>query len=168
MSVRHHEQVTVHVAASAERLFEYLDDPTRLGGHMTKPSGMMLGGSMSYEFDERGGREVGSVIRMTGAILGLRLGVEEIVTERIPPRRKVWETRGPQRMIVIDSYRMEFNIENDFGGARATVFIDYVPAQSGLVRLMSLPLARAYARWCVQRMADDVQEHFGTARATAT
>jgi len=165
--VRHHEEVTVHVAASAERLFEHLDDPTRLGGHMTKPSGMMLGGSMSYEFDERGGREVGSVIRMTGAILGLRLGVEEIVTERIPPRSKVWETRGPQRMIVIDSYRMGFNIENDPGGARATVFIDYVPAQSGLVRLLSLPLARAYARWCVQRMADDVKEQFGTARATA-
>jgi len=55
---------------------------------MTKPSGMMLGGSMSCEVDERGGREVGSVIRMAGTILGLRLAVEEIVTERIPPRRK--------------------------------------------------------------------------------
>jgi hypothetical protein len=167
MSVPHHEEVTVHVAAGAERLFEHLDDPTRLGGHMTKPSGMMLGGSMSYEF-ERGGREVGSIIRMTGTILGLQLGVEEIVTERIPPRRKVWETRGPQRMMVIDSYRMGFNIENDRGGARATVFIDYLPAHSGLVRLLSLPIARAYARWCVQRMADDVQAHFGTAGAAAT
>ena len=114
----HHEEVTVDVATSPERLFEYLDDPTRLGGHMTKPSGMMLGGSMSYDVDERGGREVSSVIRMTGAILGLRLGVEEIVTERIPPPRKVWETRGPQRMIVINSYD-GFNIEKTWG-ARAT------------------------------------------------
>src|SRR3954470_16382110 len=71
-------------------------------------------------------------------------------------------------LVVIDSYRLGFNIENERGGARATVFIDYVPAQSGLVRLLSLPLARAYGRWCVQRMADDVQARFGTARATAT
>ena len=84
---------------------------------------------MSYEVDERGGREIGSAIRMTGAILGLRLAVEEIVTERTPPRRKAWETRGPQRMIVIDSYRMGFDIEKKDGGARATVFIDYLPAQ---------------------------------------
>src|SRR5829696_3118637 len=134
MSAPCHEEVTVHVAATPERLFAYLDDPTRLGGHMTKPSNMMLGGSMSYEVDERGGREVGPVIRMTGAVLGLRLAVEEMVTERTPPRRKTWETRGPQRMVVIDSYRMGFDIENKDSGAGATVFIDYLPAQRGVAR----------------------------------
>lgn len=157
----------MHVATSPERVFEYLDDPTRLGRHMSKPSGMMLGGSMSYEFDERGGREVGSVIRMSGAILGLRLAVEEIVTERIPPRRKAWETRGPQRMVVIDSYCMGFELENEDGGARATVFIDYLPAQRGVSRFLGLVLAKAYARWCVRRMAEDAREHFGTTRDDA-
>ena len=139
----HHEEVTVDVAASPERLFEYLDDPTRLGGHMTKPSGMMLGGSMSYEVDERGGREVGSVIRMTGAILGLRLGVR-----RDRDRAHSASTQG-------------------VGDARtAADDRDRLLSQSGLLRHLSLPLAKAYARWCVQRMADDVPEHFGTARAT--
>jgi len=98
MSARRHEEVTVHVAATPERLFAYLDDPTQLGGHMTKPSSMMLGGSMSYEVDERGGREVGSVIRMTGAVLGLRLAVEEMVTERTPPRRKGAQHSGLEPM----------------------------------------------------------------------
>jgi hypothetical protein len=64
-------------------------------------------------------------------------------------------------MVVIDSYRMGFDIENKDSGAGATVFIDYLPAQRGVARLLGVVLATPYARWCVRRMADDVREHFG-------
>ena len=43
-----------------------LDDQERLAAHMNKPSMMMMGGRMFYEFDAGGGRSVGSIIRMGG------------------------------------------------------------------------------------------------------
>lgn len=162
MSATRHEEVSVSAAVGADRLFAWLDDPARLGGHMTKPSFMMLGGGMTYAVDDRGGSAVGSVIRMSGTILGLRLDVEEVVTEHVTPRRKVWETRGPQRMIVIESYRMGFEVEDEGDEARARIFIDYVPARAGFTRLLGALLARPYARWCVRRMAQDAREHFTT------
>jgi hypothetical protein len=45
---------------------------------------------MTYEFDEAKGRAVGSVIKMGGSFLGIKLFVEEVVTERDSPRRNVW------------------------------------------------------------------------------
>lgn len=110
MTYAHTAQAIADVATSADVLFDYLDDQASLGSHMQKPSMMMLGGRMSYEFDEARGRTVGSVIRMRGNILGLVLSVEEVITERQPPRRKVWETRGPLNFLVIGAYRMGFEI----------------------------------------------------------
>ncbi len=66
---------------------------------------------MSYEFDQTEGREIGGRIRLTGAILGMRLYVEEAIVERQPPTRKVWETTGSTHILVIGSYRMGFDIE---------------------------------------------------------
>jgi hypothetical protein len=57
-------QAFAEVDASPEVLFEYLDDPRRIGTHMQRPSTMMLGGRMSYVLDAAAGRAVGSVIRM--------------------------------------------------------------------------------------------------------
>jgi hypothetical protein len=67
---------------------------------------MMMGGRMTYAFDAAGGRAVGSVIKMGGSFLGIRLAVEEVVIERQPPHHKAWETVGQPRMIVISRYRM--------------------------------------------------------------
>ena len=43
---------------------------------------------------------------MNGRILGLKLSLDEVVTERDPPARKVWETVGVPRLLVIGPYRM--------------------------------------------------------------
>lgn len=69
-------QAIADIATSAGVLFDYLDDQASLGSHMQNPSMMMLGGRMSYEFDEAKGRAVGSVIKMRD-ILGLVLSVEK-------------------------------------------------------------------------------------------
>jgi hypothetical protein len=42
---------TVHVKASPDAVFAHLDDQTRLAEHMEKPSAVMGGGRMTYEFD---------------------------------------------------------------------------------------------------------------------
>lgn len=97
MSYQYSADSRVRVQASAEALFDYLDDHRRVAGHMSQPSMMILNGRMSYEFDQAEGREIGGRIRMTGAFLGVRLGVQETIIERRPPfrrRRRTVPTSG--------------------------------------------------------------------------
>jgi hypothetical protein len=161
---RHCEAVAV-VFAPPAALFAHLDDPTRLGGHMEKSSMMMGGGRMTYEFDEGRGQVVGSHIRMGGSAFGLKLFVDEVVTEREPPRCKVWRTAGRQRLIAMEGYEMGFDIEPKDGGSRLKVWIDYDLGR-GLGRWLPA-LAGIYARWCVDRMVEDAVAIFGTARKRA-
>ena len=158
---RYHDQSEAIIKASQAEVFDYLDDQTRLSAHMEKRSVMMLGGRMTYEFDAAKGRAVGSVIRMGGSFLGISLFVEEIVTERTSPSRKLWETRGPQRMLVIASYVMGFETRLIGEGTGVRVFIDYKLPQSLPGRWLGLMFAPLYAKWCVSRMVKDVSRHFG-------
>lgn len=150
-ATRWREERKAPVAAAPEILFIRLDDPARFGRHMSKPSLMMLGGSMSYAPDAAGGRAVGSRIAMTGNVLGLKLAVDEVVVIRDPPREKVWETVGSPRLVVLRGYRMGFRLEPDDAGTTLYAFIDYAPSP-GLGWL-----ARAYARWCVAKIISDAQ-----------
>jgi hypothetical protein len=156
------ESATAEVAAAPGRLFEHLDDHARLAMHMERRSMMMMGGRMTYTFDEAKGRAVGSVIRMGGSFLGISLGVEEAVIERDPPRRKVWETIGHPRLLVIGAYRMGFEIEPRDDRSELRVFIVYSHPASPMGRVLGRLSAGAYARWCVRRMADDAVEHFAS------
>jgi len=156
------ESAMAEVAAAPGRLFEHLDDHARLAMHMERRSMMMMGGRMTYTFDEAKGRAVGSVIRMGGSFLGISLGVEEAVIERDPPRRKVWETIGHPRLLVIGAYRMGFEIEPRDDRSELRVFIDYSHPASPMGRVLGRLSAGAYARWCVRRMADDAVEHFAS------
>jgi hypothetical protein len=150
----HSEETVIEVKGPARTLFDYLDDQTRLGEHMEKPSMMMMGGSMSYGFDDAKGRAVGSVIRMGGNVLGLKLSVEEVVVERIPPLRKSWETLGHPHLLVIGSYRMGFEIAPAGVQNRLRVFINYNHPRALLGQVLGFFFARMYARWCISRMAD--------------
>jgi hypothetical protein len=158
----YHDQSEAIIKAPQVELFAYLDDQTRLAAHMKKRSMMMLGGRMTYEFDAAKGRAVGSVIRMGGSFLGISLSVAEIVTERTPPARKLWEPRGPQRMLVIDSDVMGFETRLIGEGTGVRVFIDYQLPPGLPGRWLGLLFAPLYARWCVSRMVKDVTRHFGS------
>lgn len=153
-AVRSYE-ATARIAAAPQQVFDRLDDQVKLAAHMTRPSAMMGGGRMTYEFDAAGGRAVGSRIRMGGEAFGLKLFVEEVVTVRKPPHRKTWETVGFPRLLVISSYRMGFEVEPAAKEARLRVWIEYELPKTPLGRLLSPPLAALYARWCVRRMVSD-------------
>ena len=155
MAYPFHESITIEVSAPPERLFERLDDHTRLAAHMGRPSLMMLGGRMTYAFDDDAGRAVGSVIHMGGRVLGIPVGVVEVVTEHDPPRRKVWETVGRPRLLIIGRYRMGFEIEPKGAESVLHVFIDFALPASPTGRLLGRLFVRDYARWCVRRMAAD-------------
>lgn len=157
----YHDHAEAIITASQAEVFAYLDDQTRLAAHMGKRTMMMLGGRMTYQFDAAQGRAVGSVIRMGGSFLGLLLAVEEVVTERTPPSTKHWETRGPQRLLVMGSYVMGFVTRGVGPGTEVRVFIDY-RLPSGLAgRWLGRVFAPIYARWCVSRMVEDASQHFG-------
>ncbi len=156
----HHDQSQAIVSGSQSEVFAYLDDQTRLAAHMGKRSMMMLGGRMTYQFDAAQGRAVGSVIRMGGRFLGLSLAVTEVVTERTPPSIKRWVTRGPQRLLVMDSYVMGFDARGMDAGTEIRVFIDYRLPSDLVGRWLGRVFAPIYARWCVSRMVKDARQHF--------
>lgn len=112
---------------------------------------------MRIETDSLHGQAVGSVIRMSGSVLGLRLALDEVVTEREPPLRKTWETRGEPHLLVIGGYRMGFTISARGQGSRLVVFVDYRLPERGLPRWLGRWFGSAYAAWCTRRMATDAK-----------
>jgi hypothetical protein len=156
---RHYESSAL-VHASAEELFDYVDDYARLSAHMNQSSWMMGGGRMKTEVDHGGGRDVGSRIRMSGRVFGLPLSLEEAVTERVPPRRKVWETIGRPKLLVIGNYRMGFEIEPEGAGSTLRVFIDYELPAAPPARWLGSLFSRYYAAWCTRRMVSDAVTRF--------
>lgn len=163
-----HKEVDITVAAAPEAAFAFLDDQLAVGRHMSGGSAMMMGGRMSYELDGQLGRAVGSVIRMTGSMLGVRLAVQEVVTERVSPVRKVWATVGPQRMIVMSSYRMGFDISSSWRGAQVRMFIDFCLPRRGLPRLLGWLTGDYYARWCLLQMGNALQSRFSESPAAGS
>jgi len=155
---RHYEQA-VAVRAFPEDIFERADDHAWLAGHMASSSWMMGGGTMTMCVDDQHGRAIGSHITMTGRVFGISLFLDEIVTERVPPWKKAWETVGTPRLLVIGAYRMGFQTLRDDGSSRVTVFIDYdLPLTQ---RWLGLLFGDMYARWCVTQMVNGIARQFG-------
>lgn len=155
-----HCETALPLQASAATAFTYLDDHARLSAHMSKSSWMMAGSQMSIETDAAAGRAVGSLIKIRGAFLGLRLSVDEVVSERTAPARKVWKTTGTPRLIVIGHYAMGFEVTPHAERSSLRVFIDYALPESWPARWLGRLLGRMYARWCTDSMANDAMRHF--------
>ena len=156
----HRYECSAVVPASMDRVFAHIDDHTRLSSHMSESSWMMGGGRMEIGLDADRGRKVGSRIRLAGRVFGIALLVEEVVTEREPPRRKVWQTTGSPKLLVIRHYRMGFELLPRDGHSVLRVFIDYSLPAEAPARWLGLLFAGCYARWCTRRMAGDAVKHF--------
>jgi hypothetical protein len=156
-------EARARIAASPTALFEFFDDHRNLVSHMSRSSWNMGGGRMSLDADAARGRAVGSRLRLSGRAFGMRLQVEEVITERVPPRRKVWKTLGAPRLLIIGSYELGFELLPDGDGTVARVFIEYELPTGFVSRLAGAAMADTYARWCVNRMIGDAREHFSLA-----
>lgn len=155
-----HEENTVLVHAPVDRVFAHLDDPKALAAHMGESSMMMAGSRMAIEVDANGGRVIGSKIRMEGSMLGVGLSLDEVITERQAPFRKVWQTVGHPRLLVIAQYRMGFELTPQGASSLVRVFIDFSLPATSFGYWLSRLFAGVYARWCVRRMAVDARNHF--------
>ena len=158
----YHSETSGFVGAPAATVFAYADDPARFSSHMSKSSWMMGGGRMLTELDAGRGQIVGSRIRLSGKVFGIELSVEEIVTERVPPQSKAWETTGSPRLLVIDRYRMGFEIAPQENGSLLRVYIDYALPEDLPARWLGVLLGRYYARWCTDQMVRDTAKHFAS------
>ena len=160
-------EASANIPARAEDVFAYMDDPSRLAGHMESGSWAMAGSRMRLTVDEGAGRRVGSRMRLAGRVLGLALSVDEVVTERVPPYRKAWETVGGPRLLVMGPYRMGFDIAPENSGCLLRVFIDYGIPERLPRRWLARILGPAYARWCTERMLGEAVRHFDAAPGKA-
>ena len=157
-----HEEHSAPINASAERVFDQLDDHTRLSEHMAKRSWKMGWGRMDTVLDAQQGRSVGSRIVVRGRVFGLHLYLHEVVTMREPPLAKTWETVGEPRLLVIGPYRMAFDLTPDNATSQLRVAIDYELPTKGISRLLGRLFGRSYAKWCTRQMVRDAQHSFAT------
>lgn len=155
-----HREATVRVAARPQVVFALLDDHQRLAAHMEKPSLMMAGATMAIKTDSKKGQALGSLITMTGQVLGMALSVSEKVTAYAPPLRKTWETIGDPHLLVIGAYRMGFVLAAEAEASQLRVWIDYDWPAGRRARQLGKLLGKTYADWCVQRMATDAARAF--------
>lgn len=155
-----HFESNAQLSANADAVFSHLDDHRRLSAHMSTASWMMLGSRMEIGLDASEGHEIGAIIRLRGRVLGFPISVEEIVTQRQPPLRKVWETTGTPNLLVIGSYRMGYEITPNGDRSSLRVFIDYGLPDGPLPGVLTGLLGNFYARWCTKRMTADAQQRF--------
>lgn len=155
-----HEEHSANINASAERVFDRLDDQTRLSEHMSKHSWKLGWGRMETVLDAQQGRAVGSHIVIRGRVLGIRLYLDEVVTKREPPLTKAWETAGEPRLLVIGRYRMGFDLIPGDTTSQLRVSIDYDLPNKGTSRLLGRFFGRSYAKWCARQMVRDAQHSF--------
>jgi hypothetical protein len=156
---RHYEE-NVRLPVGADELFSYADDFSKLSSHMNKSSSMMMGGSMQTSADQARGQAIGSHVSMKARMMGIELFLEELVTERKPPHYKAWETIGRPRLLVIDSYRLGFEITEQGKSSKLRIFIDYNLPTTTSLRWLGRMFGKLYAKWCVQQMVDDARKYF--------
>ena len=133
---------------------------------MGESSVMMMGSRMSIDIDADGGRVIGSKIRMQGRMMGIPLSLEEVITERQVPSRKVWETIGTPNLLVVAHYRMGFELTRTGDSSLVRIFIDYSLPTSAPGSWLGRLLGGVYARWCTKQMADDAARQFDSTRLT--
>ncbi len=147
----------------APELFDYLDGHARLAGQMSRRSWRMGWGRMQLTMDALQGRAVGSQLVLKGCVFGMQLSVEEVVIERTPPRRKVWETVGEPRLPIIGSSLMKFELTPSGSGPgliSLTIFFEYDVPPRGPARLPGRAFGAMYARWCKKQMVTNAWRAF--------
>jgi hypothetical protein len=155
------------IDAPVATVFDFLDDQANLSAHMSKPSGMMLGSTMTIRMEADHTRQIGSAFGFTGSILGIPLMVDEVVTGRQPPKRKTWETTSEPCLWVIGQYQMGFELTSSAVGSTLRVHIRYNLPRAGLPRLLGRLFGKVYAAWCTSQMVADAQKHFLARPASA-
>ena len=160
---RHYEE-SLSIPAEPKEIYTFANDHKNFSSHMNKSTLMMGGASMETEVDEGKGQKIGSHIKMQGKVFGFNLFLDEVITKYTPPYRKEWETVGEINLLVIDHYKLGFDITPEQKHSVIKVFIDYKLPKSKFGLLLGFLFGGIYAKWCVRQMIKGVDEHFKTSK----
>ena len=119
---------------------------------------------METEIDEGKGQRVGSHIKMQEKVFGFNLFLDEVIIKHSPPHHKEWETVGNINLLVIDHYKLGFEIKPEGEHSKLTVYIDYNLPKSPFTQLLGLLFGSMYAKWCVRQMINGIDTHFKTSK----
>ncbi|MCL5073085.1 MAG: SRPBCC family protein [Actinobacteria bacterium] len=156
---KHYEEIA-EVPAEPKSVFTFVDDHKNFSSHMSQSSWMMGGSKMETIIDEGKGQKAGSHIKMRGKIFGINLFLDEVITQHEAPYRKAWETVGKINLVVIDHYKLGFEIIPNNHSSKLKVYIDYNLPKSWKTRLLGVLFGEIYAKWCVRQMYQGVKNHF--------
>lgn len=149
---------SVYLPAADDKVFAFIDDHRSFSAHMGQSSVMMAGSKMKTTVDGKNGQAVGSHIQMEGNMLGFHLYLDEVITQREPPRLKIWQTVGNPQLIIIADYQMSVRILPRDSGSLLTVTIDYnLPEKNAWLGKL---LGGWYAKWCVRQMIQGTSDTF--------
>jgi len=151
----HTAEYSAVIQSPVDRVFDWLDDQTRLAQHMAQRSWKMGWGKMEIELDGRRGRALGAHIVLRGRVLGVDLSLDEVVTRYEPPLRKTWKTVGEPRLLVIGAYEMGFELVPLEATTRLRVTISYRLPTAGVALWLGRLFGKSYAAWCVRKMVED-------------
>jgi hypothetical protein len=144
--------------ASAEAVFNCIDDLSVTGMHMTESSMPMMGGKMGLEYLSPSKTGLNTKYRWTGKMLGMALDFTVLVTKWVKGKEKSWETEGIPKMIIYSWFRMDLAVEGDHQKSTAHLSISYERPKGFLNRILSFILADWYCRWCLKNMLNDTEK----------
>ncbi|WP_276374237.1 hypothetical protein [Chryseolinea sp. H1M3-3] len=147
-------------SASAQQVFNTIDDLGVTGMHMTESSGMMMGSKLNLEFLTTNKTGIGSRYRWTGKMMGLMMNFTVEVTKWINGVEKVWETIGETKLIIYSWYRMKLLLKDVNGNTEAELSISYEKPKGLLNKILCFFLADWYCRWCLKKMLGDAKKVF--------
>jgi hypothetical protein len=153
--------------ASAEDVFNNLDDLGVTGSHMTNSSAMMMGSKLKLTYLTLHHIGSGSKYRWQGKMMGIPMDFTVVVTKWIKDKEKIWETVGDSKLIIYSWYRMTLRIEPINTGTRATLSIGYLRPQFFILKMISFLFADLYCIWCLKKMLGDAERRLAHDLRTA-
>ena len=148
-------EMTETYQASADEVFNSLDDLSIAGMHMTNTSMPMMGGKMNLEFLTLARKGLHTSYRWTGKVLWMLLDFTIVVTRWIKGREKTWETVTPAKMIIYAWFRMDLKVMESNHQSTAHLSISYEKPKETINRILSFLFADWYCRWCLKNMLND-------------
>jgi len=140
-----------------EIVFAYVDDIKNTGWHMTKSSMPLMGGHLNLETVSGNDAGTGATYRWWGKVFGLTMDFTETVTEWEENKKRVWETIGQPKLIIMDSYIMSFEVTPKDNSTLLVFKISYELPRNIFNRFLGLILSGWYSNWCLNNMCADTK-----------
>ena len=148
------------IPAEPDNVFDFMDDYSKTGMHMTESSTMMMGSKLKLEQLSPNAIGVGATYRWFGKMMGMTIDFTQTVSQWVQGVEKEWKTNGDAKIIIMGWYRMYWKLKPVDGGTLATIGIDYTAPPQWYFKVLSFFFGGVYSRWCLNSMLRDTKKAF--------